>query len=70
MTARKPRFKVQRRNDGSADDLRRFGNTRWTPVWDDNRRLGFTLTQDEANALYWEMSGLYPEQVYRITERR
>lgn len=68
--SRKPRFKVQRKNDGGRDDKARFGNKQWTIVYDDDQRLGFTLTFEQATGLYWEMSGMHPDQTYRIVERR
>lgn len=68
--SRKPRFKVQRRNQGDDWDYMRYGNKRWTPVYDNYQRLGFTLTRQEADDLYWEMTELCPDQTYRITEKR
>lgn len=68
--SRKPRFKVQRLNDGELWDQRHYGNKRWTPVYDNRQRLGFTLNRQEADDLYWEMTELCPDQIYRIVEKR
>lgn len=68
--SRKPRFRVQRLNTGDIWDRRRYGNKRWTPVYDNMQQLGYTLTRQEADDLYWEMSGVCPTQTYRITEKR
>lgn len=68
--SRKPRFKVQRRNDYSAYDQRAYGNKQWTPVYDNQQRLGFTLNRQEADDLYWEMTEMCPGQTYRIAEKR
>lgn len=46
------------------------GNKRWCPVWDNNDNLGFTLTREEADSLYWQMVDNCPEQTYRIVEKR
>ena len=67
---RKPSFRVQRRNDGGNCDTQMFGNKRWTPVYDDCGKLGFTLTRAQASSLWWELSGMHPDQRYRIVERR
>ena len=66
--SRKPRFKLQRRNDGVWDKGR--GNKRWLPVYDNNQRLGFTLNREGADALYWQMVDNCPDQTYRIMEKR
>ncbi|QTZ83276.1 hypothetical protein phiGM223_10 [Pseudomonas phage phiGM22-3] len=68
--SRKPRFKVQRLNEGGLWDRRYYGNKRWTPVYDNNGNLGFTLNRQEADDLYWEMTELCPDQTYRIMEKR
>lgn len=68
--SRKPRFKVQRRNTYGSFDLRIFGSKRWLNVYDNEQRLGFTLTFDEATALYWKMADPCSEFVYRIVEKR
>lgn len=68
--SRKPRFKLQRQNDGGLWDQRYYGNKRWTRVYDDNQRLGFTLNRQEADCLYWEMTEMHPDQTYRIMEKR
>ena len=68
--SRKPRFKVQRLNEGERRDRERYGNKRWTPVYDNRQRLGFTLTRQEADDLYWEMTERCPDQTYRIMEKR
>lgn len=67
---RKPRFKVQRQNDGEGWSTAIYGNKRWLPVYDNNQRLGFTLAREEADALYWQMVDNCPEQTYRIVEKR
>lgn len=68
--SRKPRFKIQRRNDGEEWTRLDHGNKRWCPVWDNNDNLGFTLTREEADTLYWQMVDNCPEQTYRIMEKR
>lgn len=68
--SRKPRFKLQFKNLYNESDLRAYGRKQWLKVWDDKQRLGFTLTFEEATALYWEMSEWYPEVTYRIVEKR
>lgn len=66
---RKPRFKVQRLNSGDRLDRQWHGNKRWTPVYDNYQQLGYTLTRQEADDLYWEMTDICPDQTYRIKER-
>lgn len=68
--SRKPRFKLQYRNDGGEWDRTWHGNKRWLPVYDNNQRLGFTLNRQEADDLYWEMTERHPDQTYRIMEKR
>lgn len=68
--SREPRFKVQRLNTGDLWDRRYYGAKRWTPVYDNRQRLGFTLNRQEADDLYWEMTELCPDQTYRIMEKR
>ena len=68
--SRKPRFKIQRLNVGSHWDYIRHGNKRWTSVYDNHNRLGFTLNRQEADDLYWEMTERCPDQTYRIVEKR
>lgn len=68
--SRKPRFKIQRHNDGGVWDHLVYGNKRWTPVYDNQGDLGFTLNRQEADDLYWEMTELCPDQTYRIMEKR
>ena len=69
---RKPRFKVQRLNSGDVYDSARYGNKRWlNSVIDDEGRHGFTMTFEQATALYWKLAGRYsPESTYRIVEKR
>lgn len=66
---RKPRFKLQFKNLYDESDLRAYGRKQWLKVYAP-QGLGFTLTFEEATALYWEMSEWYPEVTYRIVEKR
>lgn len=68
--SRKPRFKVQRRNDGGWYDQQAHGGKQWLNVWDNNQRRGYTLTRQEAADLYWQMCDQAPDQTYRIVEKR
>ena len=68
--SRKPRFKVQRLNQYDAVDIADYGRKQWTPVYDDHSRLGFTLTREGADSLYWQMAEMWPSAVYRIVEKR
>lgn len=68
--SRKPRFKVQRRHDGGWPDYQGYGNKQWHQVYDNEGKLGFTLTFEEATALYWQMADGCPDQTYRIMEKR
>ena len=66
---RKPRFKLQFKNLYDESDFRAYGRKQWLKVYAP-QGLGFTLTFEEATALYWEMSEWYPEVTYRIVEKR
>lgn len=68
--SRKPRFKVQRRNSGDLLDLSNYGQKQWLKVWDNNGNLGYTLTRQGADDLYWQMCDQAPGQTYRIMEKR
>lgn len=68
--SRKPRFKLQFKNLYDGSDLHAYGRKQWIKVYSNSGELGFTLTFEEATALYWEMSELYPEVTYRIVEKR
>ena len=68
--SRKPRFKVQVKNPKTPYDLELYGNKNWLAVFDNNQRLGYTLTFEEATALYWRMKAIHPDVTYRITEKR
>lgn len=65
--SRKPRFKVQRQNLYDCWDLHNHGRKQWLNVYDNDQRLGFTLTFEEATDLYWQMPAQY---TYRIVEKR
>lgn len=67
--SRKPRFKVQRQNTYDAFDLYCYGHKQWLNVYDNNQRLGFTLTFEEATELYWTMRDGF-DATYRIVEKR
>lgn len=68
--SRKPRFKVQRRNSGDLWDLAKHGQKQWLNVWDNNGNLGYSLTRQEADDLYWQMCDQAPGRTYRIVEKR
>ena len=67
----KGKFKLQYQNQHDATD-RRFGNKKWLPVWVNinSRGVGYTMTRDEASALYHEMRHYHPDVNYRIMECR
>jgi hypothetical protein len=68
--SRKPRFKVQRRNSYDYLDLNDYGRKQWNTIVDDRGHKGHTMTFEEATARYWKMADLYPDEVYRIVEKR
>ena len=67
----KGKFKLQYENQHDATD-RRFGNKKWLPVWADKREdgVGYSMTREEASALYHEMRFFHPSVNYRIVECR
>jgi hypothetical protein len=68
--SRKPRFKVQRKNSLCAFDRKRHGRKQWVNVYSNDQKLGYTLTFDEATALYWQMTDRCVDHQYRIVEKR
>lgn len=68
--SRKPRFKVQRQNLYDHLDLRHHGRKQWVNIYSNAGQLGYTLSFDEATALYWQMTARCDDLTYRIVERR
>lgn len=68
---RKPRFKLQRLNSGDYMDLREHGNKRWLNInaQPANAR-GWLLTFEQATEQYHHIADMYPDEVYRIMEKR
>lgn len=68
---RKPRFKLQRRNSGDTMDRHEHGNKQWINI---HAGLlggkGWLLTFEQATEQYHELVGWYPDETYRIMERR
>ena len=68
--SRKPRFKVQRKNSLDVFDLKMHGRKQWINIYSNAGNLGYSLTFDEATALYWQMADRCSGQTYRIVEKR
>lgn len=70
--SRKPRFKLQRRNSGDAEDRARHGNKRWINIYNrqGDEHKGFVLTFPEATMHYHWVSDAFPDETYRIVEKR
>lgn len=68
--SRKPRFKVQRKNSLDHYDLETHGRKQWVNIYSNAGQLGYTLSFDEATALYWQMTARCDDHTYRIVERR
>lgn len=68
---RKPRFKLQRLNSGDGYDRAMHGNKRWINCHAGQYGgRGWLMTFEQATAEYHEIAGLYPDETYRITEKR
>lgn len=68
---RKPRFKLQRRNSGDAEDKVQHGNKQWVNICAQpfNSR-GWLLTFEQATEQYHDVADRYPSETYRIMEKR
>jgi len=65
----KGKFKLQYESQHDDHD-RRYGNKKWLRVRSDAGEWGYSMTREQASALYHEMRGLYPDVDYRIMECR
>lgn len=65
----KGKHKLQYQNQHDAID-RPFGNKQWLPVYNGKRGVGYTMTREEASALYHQLRWLHPSVTYRIMECR
>lgn len=69
--SRKPRFKLQRRNSGDAEDKAQLGSKQWENIFaQPMNRKGWCLTFEQATQQYHRLSTAYPDETYRIMEKR